>query len=57
MTQEEWEVLSPEQKRLELYLRQKELLEQFRERNAISQEQFNKSLTDLTQKMGMEGVT
>ena len=55
MTQEEWEVLSPEQKRLELYLRQKELLEQFRERNAISQEQFNKSLTDLTQKMG--GVT
>ena len=56
MTQEEWEVLSPEQKRQELYRRQKELLEQFRERNAISKEQFNKSLTDLTQKMGMEGV-
>ena len=56
MTQEEWEVLSPEQKRQELYLRQKELLEQFRERNAISQEQYTKSLTDLTQKMGMEGV-
>ncbi|MBR2263927.1 MAG: hypothetical protein K6A77_13035 [Clostridiales bacterium] len=56
MTQEEWEVLSPEQKRRELYLQQKEILCLFRERNAISQEQYDQSLTDLTKKMHMEGV-
>lgn len=56
MTQEEWEVLSPEQKRVELYIRQCEILKQFRERNAISQEQYEKSLSDMTEKMHMEGV-
>ena len=56
MTQKEWEVLSPEQKRKELYLRQKEMLGQFLERNAISMEQYSKSLADLTAKMGMKGV-
>ncbi len=38
----------------ELYYRQVELLKTFRERNAISQEQYDKSLQDLTVKMGME---
>lgn len=41
-------------KNIELYLRQKKMLEQFLERNAISKEQFEKSLGDLTEKMGME---
>ena len=41
-------------KEVELYLRQKKMLEQFLERNAISKEQFEKSLGDLTEKMGME---
>ena len=45
---------SAEQKKIDLYLRQKNMLEQFLERNAISKEQFNKSLGDLTEKMGME---
>jgi hypothetical protein len=41
-------------KNVELYLRQKKMLEQFLERNAISKEQFDKSLGDLTEKMGMQ---
>ena len=54
MEQEEWEKLSPEEKRIQLYLKQKKLLEDFLERGAISQAQFDKSLGDLTEKMGME---
>ena len=53
MTQEEWEALTPSEKKEELYNRQKHLLQQFRERNAISEEQYEKSLHDLTEKMGM----
>ena len=44
----------PVEKNIELYLRQKKMLEQFLERNAISQAQFDKSLGDLTEKMGMQ---
>ena len=44
---------SAEQKKIDLYLRQKNMLEQFLERNAISKNQFEKSLGDLTEKMGM----
>lgn len=40
----------------ELYLKQKETLDKFLERNAISQAQYNKSLGDLTEKMGMQDV-
>ena len=56
MTQQEWEALSPEQKRIQLYLSQKQTLDQFVERHAITPEQYQKSLHDLTEKMGMEGV-
>ncbi len=45
---------SDEQKRIDLYLRQKKMLEEFLERNAISKAQFDKSLNDLTEKMGMQ---
>ncbi len=37
----------------ELYYKQVETLKLFLERNAISREQYNKSLRDLTDKMGM----
>ena len=47
----EWEALSHEQKNHQLYLRQKALLDQFLEKGAISQEQHDKSLHDLTEKM------
>ena len=53
MEQEEWERLSPEEKRVQLYLNQKQTLEAFLERGAISKAQFDKSLGDLTVKMGM----
>ena len=46
--------MTPEEKKIDLYLRQKKTLEDFLERNAISKEQFEKSLGDLTVKMGME---
>ena len=55
MEQEEWERLSPEEKRVQLYLNQKQTLEAFLERGAISKAQFDKSLGDLTLKMGMSG--
>jgi hypothetical protein len=54
MEQVEWERLSPEEKRVQLYLNQKQTLEAFLERGAISKAQFDKSLGDLTIKMGMD---
>ena len=53
MEQYEWERLSPEEKRVQLYKNQKQTLDAFLERGAISQEQYDKSLGDLTIKMGM----
>lgn len=51
-----WESLSPEEKKRELFLRQKRTLELFLERNAISKSQYDKSLGDLREKMGMQDV-
>ena len=52
MEQTEWEKLTPEQKKKQLYLKQKELLDTFLEHHAISKEQYDKSLRDMTEKMG-----
>lgn len=49
MTKERW-------KRVELFRKQKNLLDTFLERNAISQAQYDKSLGDLRDKMGMHEV-
>ena len=57
MEQNEWENLSPEEKRVQLYLKQKAMLEAFLKRGAISKAQFDKSLGDLTEKMGMQGYS
>lgn len=54
--QVEWEKLSPEEKKKQLFLRQKKLLDTFLEKKAISQAQYDKSLGDLIEKMGMHGV-
>lgn len=48
----EWETLTYAKKNQLLFLRQKQLLNMFLERNAISKAQYEKSLTDLTLKMG-----
>lgn len=48
-----WEQLTPEEKKIELFLRQKHTLDLFLERHAISQSQYDKSLGDLRDKMGI----
>ena len=53
MEQYEWEQLSPEEKKKKLYLNQKQTQEASLERGAISRAQYDKSLGDLTEKMGM----
>ena len=52
IAQEIWETLSHAEKNHILFLRQKALLETFLEKRAISKEQYEKSLHDLTEKMG-----
>lgn len=47
---------SYEDKKRQLYLRQKALLEQFLEKGAISRQQYEKSLHDLTEKMGYDDL-
>jgi len=49
MTKERWQ-------KVELFRRQKNLLDTFLEKNAISQAQYDKSLGDLRDKMGVNGV-
>lgn len=44
--------MSREEKNHQLYLNQKNLLDMFLEHGAISQAQHDKSLRDLTEKMG-----
>ena len=50
--QDRWEKLTHDEKNHILYLKQKSLLETLLVRNAISRKQFDKSLHDLTVKMG-----
>ena len=51
--QSEWEQLSPEEKKIHLYFQQKEVLDDFLERGAITQALYDKSLGDMTEKMRM----
>ena len=52
-TQEEaWQTLSHEEKNRQLYLKQKALLDTFLGKGAITKAQYEKSLHDLTEKMG-----
>ena len=48
----DWDKLTHEQKNHQLYLKQKQMLDMFLEHRAISQAQHDKSLHDLTEKMG-----
>ena len=45
---------TPEEKKKQLFLNQKQLLDTFLEHGAISQAQYDKSLGDLIMKMGIE---
>ena len=51
-TNDSWATMTPEDKKRLLFLRQKELLDTFLEKKAITREQYEKSLHDLTEKMG-----
>ena len=51
--QRRWEAMTPEQKKKQLFLNQKELLDKILVRHAISQAQYDKSLGDLINKMGV----
>ena len=48
------EIRTPEQKKRDLYERQKDTLNKFLERGAISQQQYDESLGDMKRKMGYE---
>ena len=50
----EQQSMTAEEKKRDLYLRQKELLDTFLEHGAISRAQYDKSLGDLTEKMDMK---
>ena len=52
----EWEHMTPGEKKKQLFLKQKNTLDMFLERNAISRAQYDKSLGDLIQKMGMQDI-
>lgn len=52
-TPEELKNMTSEEKKWALFHSQKELLDTFLERHAITQEQYNKSLGDLKEKMNM----
>jgi len=54
MDQAAWETLTHEEKNRQLYLRQKALLKSFLERGAISRAQYEKSLHDMTERMGFK---
>ena len=49
-----WSTLSPAEKKLELFRRQKDLLDTFLATGAISQAQHDKSLNCLIEKMGIK---
>ena len=49
MTKERWQ-------KVELFLNQKKTLDTFRQKDAITQAQYEKSLGDLRDKMQMQGV-
>ena len=54
MTTEEWSSMTYEEKNKQLYFSQKQTLIKFLEHGAISREQYEKSLHDLSEKMGLD---
>ena len=50
-----WSSMTYAEKNRQLYFQQKQLLDEFLEKGAISRAQHDKSLLDLTEKMGMAG--
>lgn len=51
-----WASFTPDEKKRVLYEKQKKLLDDFLERNAISKTQYDKSLHNMTEKMGYNNI-
>lgn len=51
--QRRWEAMTPEQKKKQLFLNQKEVLDKLLDRHAISQAQYDRSLGDMIKKTGV----
>lgn len=51
-----YEQLTPEQKKQQLFENQRNLLNTFLKHNAITKEQYDKSIGDLIVKMGIEKI-
>lgn len=51
-----WELMNHEEKKLQLFINQKYTLDAFLSRNAISKAQYDKSLGDLIEKMGIASL-
>ena len=49
-----WEAMSYSEKNRQLFLEEKDILDKFLARGAISRDQYEKSLHDLMEKMGMK---
>lgn len=47
-----WDTMTKKEKNHQLYLKQKALLDELVSHHAISDEQYEKSLADMTEKMG-----
>lgn len=52
----EWSNLTPDEKKMQLFLSQKATLDSFLERGAITKAQYDKSFGDLKAKMGIENI-
>ena len=50
--QRRWERMTPEEKRQQLFRRQKETLEAFLARNAITRAQYDRGIREMTAAMG-----
>lgn len=54
--EKDWAVMTPEEKKKQLFLRQKELLNLYLEKGAITKADYEKSLKSLTEKMGVSSL-
>lgn len=51
-----WAAMTAEEKKEQLFLRQKELLDLYLEKGAITKADYEKSLKSLTEKMGVSSL-
>ena len=55
-TELDWSKMTPDEKKKQLFLRQKELLDVYLEKKAITRADYDKSLKALKEKMGVSSL-